>query len=752
MESEEIPKQTRADGQSNTDVQKEQVPLLRVSLFQGCHLEWLVPSAGETDAWLSRTAARSLFKLLLCAPNRQLIRSQLAGLLWPETDEERARESLRSAIKVLRSVLRPAQGENLLQSLPGEVLKLKGQEDLWVDADAFESLVQQASHSRDPDEALALWEQARGLVQGEFLGEELSSEWVHCRWVKIRRQTLRAARRRMIRSLADLYIQSGQEQRAEEILYEHVIRFPTDQDAQYRLMKILIKAECFEEARASYEQYKATLATLGKQPADHLKALEAHVIARSRDMPKEWQTQRFQLNDGKEAQYITLPSTIIQSRNNQYIQAREALTPGPDSEASTKSILVLPAPIASSELSSEPVIPPDCATWFGLKIAKIVTLVQQWYGMATFCHEMQHRVDQEIKTLDTLKLHYPSNEYALSRRTFLVALAALPTTLLSSLKQGNKLTLILEELLPQCAASLTACWHLSGGSHLEVIGPILDSYLPVLVSITKQTTVYQEITAALVAQIYSLKAILAWHLTSLDDAEAFCIQALHYSDHAKSSNLRLTALNQHALISYYGQHFEQALAKSEEAAATLKKISGEHIFPIVQGRVFMYLAAIQAQQNVKRAEQTLENAHNAFALQGSSIDPVPLYADCGNAPLMLWDGLTHYYLGRHDVTHSRKALTSLQIFGQLQSDAALPERFRLECLNSRTLAAIQLKEMEEAIACMNAGKQGARALESKQRRREVSTAYAKMSIQWPREVMIQTLNNDDESDHHILGS
>src|SRR2546430_6615412 len=47
------------------------------------------------DLWKSRTSARTLFKLLLCAPDRQASRSQLAGILWPETDEDKARESLR---------------------------------------------------------------------------------------------------------------------------------------------------------------------------------------------------------------------------------------------------------------------------------------------------------------------------------------------------------------------------------------------------------------------------------------------------------------------------------------------------------------------------------------------------------------------------------------------------------------------------------------------------------------------------------
>ncbi|GER89830.1 hypothetical protein KDW_39920 [Dictyobacter vulcani] len=48
-----------------------------------------------------------------------------------------------------------------------------------------------------------------------------------------------------------------------------------------------------------------------------------------------------------------------------------------------------------------------------------------------------------------------------------------------------------------------------------------------------------------------------------------------------------------------------------------------------------------------QAEQTLEQAHQAFAVQSARTDPVSLYADCGSAPLTLWDGLTYYHLSRH---------------------------------------------------------------------------------------------------------
>jgi hypothetical protein len=60
-------------------------------------------------------------------------------------------------------------------------------------------------------------------------------------------------------------------------------------------------------------------------------------------------------------------------------------------------------------------------------------------------------------------------------------------------------------------------------------------------------------------------------------------------------------------------------------------------------------------------------------------------------------------------------------------------------LNNRILAAIQLNDLEEALACFEAGKQGARDLESKQRIAEVDYAYRLMLQQWPTEKRAQTL-------------
>ncbi len=265
-----------------------QAPLLRVYTFGAFQLAWQAPPFTTEDVWKSRTSARTLFKLLLCAPGRQASRSQLAGILWPETEEDKARESLRSASKVLRKVLRTASGEELLENRTNHaILELAEQSRLWVDADAFEDVTSQASRATAPEEALALWQQAKDLLHGEFLADDLGCEWMRHRWIKMRQQALRMARCRMVRHLADLYLQQGQVSLAEEVLEEHLNRFPTDQDALYRLLVLLEQQSCFEEARLVYERAKQTLEALGKQPVQQVRTRYERLLTSITSPPSE---------------------------------------------------------------------------------------------------------------------------------------------------------------------------------------------------------------------------------------------------------------------------------------------------------------------------------------------------------------------------------------------------------------------------------------------------------------------------------
>ena len=259
---------------ASRDMQEGPTPLLRVYTFGAFEMVWHAAPCTAEAVWDSRTSARALFKLLLCAPGRQAPKSLLAGILWPEVDEERARESLRSACKVLRKVLRTARGEELLaQRSTDETLHLAEQTRLWVDADAFEELVSKASRAVSPDAALALWEEANALLRGEFFADDQSAEWARHRLVKKRQQGLWLARCRMIRHLAELYVRRGQTSLAEETLEAHLLHFPTDQDALYRLLLLLEQQGCFEQASILYERTRRTLEAHGKQPAHHVRVL-----------------------------------------------------------------------------------------------------------------------------------------------------------------------------------------------------------------------------------------------------------------------------------------------------------------------------------------------------------------------------------------------------------------------------------------------------------------------------------------------
>jgi hypothetical protein len=193
-------------------------------------------------------------------------------------------------------------------------------------------------------------------------------------------------------------------------------------------------------------------------------------------------------------------------------------------------------------------------------------------------------------------------------------------------------------------------------------------------------------------------------------------------------------MNQHALILFYRKHDRAALARSSEASALLEQHTTSEVLPIVRGRTSMYLATLQARQAEGTPLQTLDDARSAFAHQSSSTTVIPLYADCGAAAFTLWDGA---YLRTTTEARPRDALEKLHVYGQLQPQAQIPERFRLECVNARTFAAIGANDLEEALACFDAGRQGAMALGSLQRNSELATLAKQLRARWPHEPPVQ---------------
>lgn len=239
-------------------------PAIRIYLFGEFFIERLASSSVSlthtpvyervpSQVWQSRGPAMTLLKVLLCRPRRRATKDELIEALWPENDEIDGNHAFDSAASVLRKVLKTHLSEHLLITVRGQegsVLKLPDQQHVWVDADAFEIHVDQATKAeRSGQDALPLWEAAHERLAGEFLEDNLYSSWA-----QTRRQVLNAARHRCIHRLTNLYLSRGFTDQAETLLHFSLIDDPTDEDVLYRLLFLLEKQSRYQEAWQLYEQ------------------------------------------------------------------------------------------------------------------------------------------------------------------------------------------------------------------------------------------------------------------------------------------------------------------------------------------------------------------------------------------------------------------------------------------------------------------------------------------------------------------
>jgi len=262
-------------------------PLYRVSMFGRFTLEWLLTrSAQETPhyepiaerMWRSRSAARSLFKLLLCRTRRRAPKEFLVETLWPDIDEDRANHCFDSAVSVLRTLLRPEkQRESLLITLhTGNTLlyELPSQQILWADCDAFTALLSEAERMKNQgQDPLPILESAQHIVSGEFLEDEWYSEWAQSK-----RDTMNATRHHLLHMLADLYTQRGMREQTELLLLAALEHEATDEDALCRLMLILHQQGRRHEALRFYERTLNVLhEELATQPSSYTQELAARI-------------------------------------------------------------------------------------------------------------------------------------------------------------------------------------------------------------------------------------------------------------------------------------------------------------------------------------------------------------------------------------------------------------------------------------------------------------------------------------------
>ncbi len=188
------------------------------------------------------------------AATRQIhSRDTLAGLLWSEVSDERARKNLRDVLSNLRHLL-PNHLDILRQTVG-----LSETADYSIDAATFTNLVNHIPASLNPTLASQLRE-ATNLYKGEFLaGFYVPEAPLFEEWVLGERERLRQLALQTLHTLADFYSQQAEYSQGITCVTRLLAMDPWREESHRQLMQLLALSGQRSAALAQYERCRRVL-------------------------------------------------------------------------------------------------------------------------------------------------------------------------------------------------------------------------------------------------------------------------------------------------------------------------------------------------------------------------------------------------------------------------------------------------------------------------------------------------------------
>src|SRR5260221_4702368 len=123
---------------------------------------------------ISSRPAQSLFAYLILSAGTSHRRENLAGLLWPDSLEETARDNLRHALWRMRKALEATSSTRFLHT-DDVTIKFESSSDYWLDATEMEKL----NDSSLADELMAVLSEYHGELLPGFYDEWVALEREH---------------------------------------------------------------------------------------------------------------------------------------------------------------------------------------------------------------------------------------------------------------------------------------------------------------------------------------------------------------------------------------------------------------------------------------------------------------------------------------------------------------------------------------------------------------------------------------------
>jgi tetratricopeptide (TPR) repeat protein len=373
--------------------------------------------------------------------------------------------------------------------------------------------------------------------------------------------------------------------------------------------------------------------------------------------------------------------------------------------------------------------------WFGIRLAHLIALVDNWQGPIAHADVLQALLHQEILMFDAVDIEGHDPAHTLSRRQALVTLATLPVAVAISGAGTLGAAAAADFFLSRCAASLTACWHLLRGSDLSTVDQMLSAYLVSLEGLAQRRSVHQQAAARLASQAHRICGIVALHRNQLKVREHHCQQALYYASVASDLSGQVSALISLASTYFYSNDPTQAAAVYERALA-----HEATTLPLQRSRVYAELSVVYGQ--LRREQDALRAIDRAAQLypDDPEQDPSFLYAEFTPASLTLELGLAYIALAEQFPTRGYQR-TAGDTFERMERTAptAVPERIRFEIVNHQAATAVLLNDLDAFEAYITRAVDGATVLRSKQRQKEMLAVWQQAVAAWPRERRMKAL-------------
>jgi DNA-binding SARP family transcriptional activator/tetratricopeptide (TPR) repeat protein len=214
---------------------------------------------------------RYVLAVLLVEANRALSVDQLVDRLWPGHRPRHPRDTVYRYLSLLRKSLSPVRHEV-------SIVRQSGSYRLDVDVASidlhrFRQSVARARTADDDSQAVALYEQAIGLWQGEAFGA------VDLPWLNAVRETLNNERLAAELELTDLRLRHGHHTQLLPRLAELADNHPLDEQIAGQLMLALYRSGRQAQALEHYRQLRNRLVDeLGTDPGPLLQRLNQQIL------------------------------------------------------------------------------------------------------------------------------------------------------------------------------------------------------------------------------------------------------------------------------------------------------------------------------------------------------------------------------------------------------------------------------------------------------------------------------------------